>query len=407
MSTVWQISHFKKLLISRTISNIGNGIAPIAIAFGVLNLPGATPTDLSIVLASQAVPLVLLLPIGGVVADKLGRAKVIAVTDMVLSAFVMTTAILFLTDNATVPLLALLGAIYGSLAAFWYPAMSALTPEVVPDTHLQTANGFIAMAQNGGMIIGAAIGGALVATVGSGIAIAIDAASFFIAGLLVFSFRHVSKKSESEESMFGDLVHGWRVFISYKWIVVVVGAFSLIVMVWRGSEEVMGPVLALDIYGGAAGWSVVLASQAAGLLIGAFLGTRVDPKRPMIFGMLVTLAMPLLMFVLALQSPLIVVAVAAFITGISIDLFYVVWITALQRKVPREALSRVSSYDAFGSLLFGPIGLAISGPLIAGLGATLAFGLFGVIALAAVLGSLMFKSVRSLTNAQEVAEVQD
>ena len=123
MSTVWQIAHFKKLLISRTISNIGNGIAPIAIAFGVLNLPGASPTDLSIVLASQAVPLVLLLPIGGVVADKLGRARVIAVTDMVLSAFVMTTAILFLTDNATVPLLALLGAIYGSLAAFWAIAM--------------------------------------------------------------------------------------------------------------------------------------------------------------------------------------------------------------------------------------------------------------------------------------------
>ena len=406
MSTVWQISHFKKLLISRTISNIGNGIAPIAIAFGVLNLPGATPTDLSIVLASQAVPLVLLLPIGGVVADKLGRARVIAVTDIVLSAFVLTTAILFLTDAATIPLLAVLGAIYGSLAAFWYPAMSALTPEVVPDTHLQTANGFIAMAQNGGMIVGAAIGGALVATVGSGIAIAIDAASFFIAGLLVFSFRHVSKRSESEESMFGDLVHGWRVFISYKWIVVVVGAFSLIVMVWRGSEEVMGPVLALDIYGGAAGWSVVLAAQATGLLIGAFLGTRVDPRRPLVFGMLVTLAMPALMFVLALQSPLIVVAAAAFITGISIDLFYVVWITALQRKVPREALSRVSSYDAFGSLLFGPIGLAISGPLIAGLGATLAFGLFGVIALAAVIGSLMFKSVRSLSNAQEVTEVQ-
>lgn len=403
---MWQIRHFKKLLISRTISNIGNGITPIALAFGVLNLPGATPTDLSIVLASQAVPLVLLLPIGGVVADKLGRARVIAATDMVLSAFVMTMAVLFLTGTATVPMLAVLAAIYGSLSAFWYPAMSALTPEVVPDTHLQTANGFLAMAQNGGMIVGAALGGALVATLGSGIAIAIDALSFLVAALLVFSFRQVSRKSESEESVFSDLGHGWRVFISYKWIVVVVGAFSIIVMVWRGSEEVMGPVLALDIYGGAAGWSVVLASQAAGLLVGAFLGTRIDPKHPMVFGMVVTLAMPMFMFVLALQSPLFVVAIAAFITGISLDIFYVVWITAVQRKVPREALSRVTSYDAFGSLLFGPIGLAISGPLISGVGATIAFGLFGAIALAAVIVSLMFKSVREVTNAREVAEVQ-
>ncbi|MCF8530523.1 MAG: MFS transporter [Candidatus Nanopelagicales bacterium] len=402
MGSLWQLRHFKKLLSARTISNIGNGIAPIALAFGVLDLPGATPTSLSIVLAAQAVPLVVLLPIGGVVADKWGRARVIAASDILLSFVVMTVAVLFLTGTATVAILAALGVIMGVLNAFFYPAMSALTPEVVPEEHLQPANGYIAMAQNGGMIAGSAIGGILVATVGSGIAIAIDALTFFVAGLLVFSFRHVSTKSESSETMITDLVHGWRVFTSYRWIVVIVAAFSLIVMVWRGSEEVMGPVLALEIYDGAAGWSVVLASQAIGLLVGAFLGTRINPRRPLVFGMLVTLAMPLLMFTLAFQSPLWIVASAAFLTGVSIDIFYVVWITAIQRKVPRESLSRVMSYDAFGSLILGPIGLALAGPLIATVGAQLAFGLFGLIALAAILASLLFRSVRSVTNAVEV-----
>ncbi len=406
MSTLWQTPHFKKLFVARTISNVGNGITPIALAFGVLHLPGATPTSLSIVLAAQALPLVLFLPIGGVYADKLGRAKVIAGADIILSFFVMTLAVLFLTGNATVALLAIIGIINGSLNAFWYPAMSALTPEVVSDHHLQGANGYVAMAQNGGLIAGSALGGFLVATAGSGVAIAIDALTFFVSGLLVYSFRHVSLPSDSENSMMGDLIHGWRVFTSYKWIVVIVAAFSLIVMVWRGSEEVMGPVLALEIYGGASGWAIVLASQALGLLVGAYLGTRVNPRRPMVFGMLVTLALPVFMLVLAVQSPLLIVAISAFFLGITLDIFYVVWITALQRKVPRESLSRVSSYDAMGSLMFGPIGLALAGPLISGAGATIAFGIAGAIAFAAIASALLFPSVRGVTNRIDVVGPQ-
>jgi MFS family permease len=337
-----------------------------------------------------------------VFADKLGRASVIAVTDLIMAISVMSMAVLFLTGNATVLLLALLGVINGCLSAFWYPAMSALTPDVVPDEHLQPANGFIAMSQNGGLIAGSALGGILVATAGSGVAIAIDALSFALAGLLVFSFRNVSSPSKSETGMVDDLAHGWSVFTSYRWIVVIVGAFSLIVMVWRGSEEVMGPVLSLEIYGGAAGWSVVLASQAVGLLVGAFLGTRIDPKRPLVFGMVVIVSMPVWMVALALQSPLFVIAITAFFVGIALDVFYVVWITAIQRKVPRESLSRVMSYDAFGSLLFGPLGLIVAGPLIAGAGPTVAFGVFAAIAAAAIIGALMFRSVRSLTNSVEL-----
>ena len=137
-------AHYRRLFVARSISNLGNGIAPIALAFGVLGLPGATPTSLSIVLAAQAVPLIVMLPIGGVVADRLGRARVIAVTDIVLSAVVMTTAVLFLTGTATVPLLALLGFLSGILNGLWYPAFPGLVPDVVKqEEHLQPANAYV------------------------------------------------------------------------------------------------------------------------------------------------------------------------------------------------------------------------------------------------------------------------
>ena len=391
-------ARFRRLFLARTISNIGNGVAPIAIAFGVLSLPGATPTSLSIVLAAQALPLVLVLPIGGVIADRLGRARVIAVTDIILSAFVMTTAVLFLTGNATVALLASLGAISGCLNALWWPAMSGLVPDVVEEEHLQPANAFVSVASNGGLIAGNAIGGLLVALVGSGWAIAVDSLSFLVAGALVFSMRDVSTPHRSGESTLADLAHGWRVFWSYRWVVVVVGAFSFIVMVWRGAEEVMGPVLAREIYGGAAGWALIMTFQSIGLLLGALVASRLRVQRPLVIGLLATLALPLWLITLALGLPLIWVAVGSFAFGVSLELLAVWWFTAMQTNIPREALSRVSAYDAMGSLMFGPIGLAIAGPLIAGVGARAAFFIAAAVSAAAVLGALLFRSVRQLSS---------
>ena len=391
-------ARFRRLFLARTISNIGNGVAPIAIAFGVLSLPGATPTSLSIVLAAQALPLVLVLPIGGVIADRLGRARVIAVTDIILSAFVMTTAVLFLTGNATVALLAILGAISGCLNALWWPAMSGLVPDVVEEEHLQPANAFVSVASNGGLIAGNAIGGLLVALVGSGWAIAVDSLSFLVAGALVFSMRDVSTPHRSGESTLADLAHGWRVFWSYRWVVVVVGAFSFIVMVWRGAEEVMGPVLAREIYGGAAGWALIMTFQSIGLLLGAIVASRLRVRRPLVIGLLATLALPLWLITLALELPIIWVAVGSFAFGVSLELLAVWWFTAMQTNIPREALSRVSAYDAMGSLMFGPIGLALAGPLIAGVGARAAFFIAAAVSAAAVLGALLFRSVRQLSS---------
>ncbi len=393
---LWQNARYRRLFVARTISNLGNGIAPIALAFGILDIPGSTPTSLSIVLAAQAVPLILLLPIGGVVADRLGRARVIGITDVILSAFVMTIAILFLTGTATVPLLALLGMVTGCLNALWWPAFAGLVPDVVEDEHLQPANAFVSVASNGGLILGNALGGILVVLVGSGWAIAVDAVSFLCAGLLVLSFRDASPPHVSGESMMGDLTHGWRVFVSYRWVVVIVASFSFIVMVWRGSEEVMGPVLAREIYGGAAGWAVVLTAQSLGLLLGAILATRVRIGRPLVFGMLAMLVLPVWLVMLAFALPLAWIAAGSFAVGVCIELFFVLWTTTMQQNIPREALSRVSSYDAMGSLMFGPIGLALAGPLIVGVGSQTAFLIAAAIATVATLAALLSRSVRQL-----------
>jgi len=308
----------------------------------------------------------------------------------------------FITGAATIPLLAVLSFISGTLNGLWWPAYSGLIPDVVEDEHLQPANAYVSVASNGGLIAGNAIGGLLVAGFGAGTAIAVDAVSFLVAGLLVFTFRHVSEPHSSGESMLGDLAHGWRVFISFRWVVVVTLAFSLIVMVLRGAEEVMGPVLAIEHYGGAAGWAVVLGCMSVGLLIGAVTASRITIRRPMLFGMLICLTLPAWLICLAFALPLWAVAAGAFAWGLAIELFQVLWFTALQTHVPREALSRVGSYDAMGSLMFGPIGLALAGPLITAIGLQAGFLIAAAVATAAIVGSLFSRAVRQL-RAQEAA----
>lgn len=388
---------FRRFFASRFISNVGNGMQPIALAFGVLAIPGATATSLSIVLATTAVAVLLVLPFGGALADRYGAARLVGAADISISVLVITQAVLFITGTASIPVLAFLALGVGALNGLWYPAFAALTPDVVAAERLQPANALVSIAQNVGYILGASTGGAIVALAGSGVALAVDAASFVIAGLLVWSLRHLSQRRHSGESMLADIVSGWGVFTSFRWVVVVVVAFSFIVMAWHGSEQVLGPVLADEVYGGPRGWSIVLAAQAVGLLLGGVLAVRIHLTRPLLVGMLVTIALPVWQVTLALEMPLAVVSFGAFLVGTAIELFYVVWVTALQSRVPRESLSRVSSYDALGSLMLGPLGVALAGPLVGLLGLTTVFLIAAVISLAAILGALLSRSVRSLT----------
>lgn len=396
VSELARLAPFRRLFLSRVISSVGNGIGPIAVAFGVLGLPDGTPTDLSIVLAAQALPLVLMLPFGGVIADRLGRTRVIAATDMTLAFVVMTMGWLFISGNATVPLLAGLGVVAGLLNGMWFPAFTGLVPDVVAEEHLQTANAYVSVASNGGLIVGTSIGGLLVATIGAGPAILIDGVTFLLAGLLVLTLRHLAKPHDSGESVMTDLVHGWRVFVSYRWVVVIVGSASFIVMALRGAEEVLGPVSAKEHYNGPQGWSAVIACMAVGLLVGALVASRIRPARPFVVATLAMLAVPIWMVLLAVAAPLWLVALGAFAIGIALDLFGVLWYTVLQSEIPREALSRVSSYDALGSLMFGPLGLAVAGPLSEAVGLEAALLACAAIAAVATLGALAFPSVRGM-----------
>jgi predicted MFS family arabinose efflux permease len=280
---------------------------------------------------------------------------------------------------------------------FW-PAFSGVMPAVIPEAGLQKANALNQLLTNIGMIMGAALAGILIDQYGAAFTLAIDATSFFIAGALVFTFRHLTPRAQvSENTMLDDLRHGWRVFLSFRWIVILVFSWSFLVMCWAAAENVLGPLIALEHFNGPKSWSFVITAESVGLIIGSFIALKIKLKYPLRFLQGSSFTLSFYIFTMAKPQSLFVIAFGAFLFGITLDLWGTFWNTALQRKVPRDSLSRVSSFDGMGSMMLRPVGLAIAAPFATLFGIeNFLYALAGISAVIIAL-SLLSKEVRNMS----------
>ena len=368
MREILQLPHYRRFLIARFISNFGNGMGPIALAFGILHMRGGSASLLGWILGIQTIAMLCMSPLGGFIADKYGRVKVLGMMDIIGGSAFLVQAYFFSTGHVPLGIFLAVNIVFGLCWGVFWPAFGGLMPALVGEEELQKANSTNQFVANIAIISGTATGGILVSTIGSTLALTVDALSFIICGIIVFSLRRLTVASEGETSMLDDLKHGWKVFLSFRWIVAIVAAFGLIVMCWAAAENILGPLISLKNFSGAKSWSIVLSAEAVGYVVGSLLGMRIRPKYPMRFLMLMTLSVSVYIFSLARPQPLWVIAVCAFFWGITLDLWGAIWTTALQKEVPRDSLSRVSAFDGMGSLSLRPLGLAIAAPMANWLG---------------------------------------
>ena len=209
--------YVKRFLLARFISNFGNGMSPIALAFGILHMRGGSPTELGWVLGASSTTMLIMAPFGGVIADKFGRVKMMGLTDLWGSIPLYMQCAFFATGHVPVWVFLVANINFGLMWGIFWPAQSGVMPAICKEEALQKANALTNFISNAAMIMGAAIGGIIVATLGSTTGLVIDAATFSIAGLIVLSFSHVvPKRAANDNSMLDDLVHGWKVFLSYR-----------------------------------------------------------------------------------------------------------------------------------------------------------------------------------------------
>jgi len=390
---------FRWLLIARTIATLGNAAAPIALAFAVLDLTGSA-IDLGIVVASRSIANVAVLLFGGVIADRLPKHVLLLGTSLAAAATQAGVAALVLTGSATIPLLILLSVLNGAVAAVSFPASAAIVPQTVPVAQLRPANALLRLSLNGGAIVGASLGALLIAAVGPGWGLALNAASFALAGFF-FAFVRTTRAAPSIDgaapaNVLRELREGWQEFAGRTWVWMVVAQFALVNAAFVGAIAVLGPLVADETFGRAS-WGLIIAAETVGLALGALLALRWRPRHALGIGVgLVTVtALPIVGLAL---MPLVPVLVVAFlIGGLAIEQFGVAWDQSLQQNIPPDKLARVYSYDAVGSFIAIPVGEILVGPLAHAFGTTpVLLGCAAVIVVASLV-ALSAGSIRRLT----------
>lgn len=388
---------FRLLASGRLLMYFANAMAPIVLAFAVLDLTGSK-TDLGIVVGARSLANVVLLLAAGVVADRFSRTVILRGSAVAAAAVQGAIAVSMLLDFTTIPLLILLSVLNGALSAVSMPASAALTPQTVPVELLRPANALMRMAINLGMIIGAALGGMLVAAVGPGWGIACNAVAFFGAALSYFGLRIPGGKAEPAERAhpWRELREGWQEFTSRTWVWVVVVQFMVVNAVVAGGVHVLGPTIADETFG-RTGWGIVLAAQMAGAVAGGFVAARSRARHALRIGVAVVALEAVPLVVLAEAPGVLLLTVAMFVNGVAMEQFGVAWEVSLQENVPEDRLARVYSYDALGSFIALPVGEMAAGPVAdrAGVSTTLLAGAALVVVTTAA--ALCSRELRDLT----------
>ncbi|HSS34607.1 MAG TPA: MFS transporter [Solirubrobacterales bacterium] len=381
---VLRTREFRLLFSGQAVSVLGDRMVAVALAFAVLEIGGSV-SDVGLVLAAGTFPLVATVLVGGVVADRVSRRAVMVAADLVRVVSQAAMAALLIAGVAEVWMLALLAGVTGAATGFFSPASTGLLPEIVLVEQLQPANALRTSAVSTGEILGPVVAGVLVAAAGAGWAIGIDAVTFAVSAACLAMLRVPTRVVARGRSFVADLREGWVAFRSRRWVWTFVAYFAIVNLLW-GAWGTLGPIVAQRDLGGAAAWGAILTAMGVGALAGSLLAARVKPSRPLLFVALADGLFALPLAFLAATPPVPLIACGALLSGAGMALAISVWESTLQRHVPGESLSRVSSYDWFGSLAFYPLGLAVWGPVAAAIGVSvslwLAFGLAAAVTLA-------------------------
>jgi MFS family permease len=392
----WAGRNYTLLTAAAVVTGLGSSGALIAAAFAVLEA-GGDGGDVGLVAAARTLPLVLFLLVGGAISDRVPRHRVMVAANTLNCLSQGAFALLVLTGEPKLWQMMVLTALGGTGQAFFGPASEGMLLSSVQGEQAGRAFAVYRMAMHGAGLGGAALGGAMVAAMGPGWVLAADAAAFAAAGALraFLDVSHIPAR-EPGGGLISDLREGWREFSGRPWLWSIVVQFSMANAVVGAAEAVYGPLVARDELGGAGPWGLALAAFGGGTVAGALLMTRWKPRRLLLAGTLCVFPLALPSAALAVPVSAGVLCAVMFVTGVTVEVFGVSWMTALHQEVPEEKLSRVSAYDWFGSVALVPLATALAGPSEAAFGRTASLWGCAVLVVVVTAAVLCVPDVRNL-----------
>jgi MFS family permease len=375
---------FALLWTGMTVSLLGDGIYLVAVAWQVYDLEN-DPVALSLVGLAFTGGMVAFLLTGGIVSDRVERRRVLIGADLVRAAVLLAVGVLSLTDALEVWHLVCLVVLFGAGEAFFGPAFGALVPDVVATEHLVQANSLDQLVrQASARLIGPALGGFVVAAVGTGSAFIIDAGTFLFSAACIWSLqvRSLPLPAGAERSLGREMREGMRFVRDQAWLWSTIVAASLSVLFFLGPLEVLLPyVVRNDLDAGPGSYGAIMAAAGVGAVVASLaLSQRGLPERRYLTLMYVVWSvgtLPLAGY--AIGTAVWQLMAFAVFFGACITAGSVVWGTLMQARVPPALRGRVHSLDWFVSIGLSPLSFALTGPVSKAIGVEATLIVAGVV----------------------------
>lgn len=356
-----------------SISLLGDGLYFVAIAWQVYEIDNS-PGALSLVGFAWMAPQVAFLLLGGVIADRHERRRVLIAADLIRMAALAALAVLAIAGSLDLWHAIVFVALYGCGEAMFGPAFGAIVPELVPRHLLVQANALDQFVRPlAHRLIGPALGGLIVAAAGAGAAFAVDAATFGVSTCALLAIRHRGRPTNGDEPshVIREMRDGLRFARSQTWLWATLCAAAVGLLCFWGPVQVLVPyIVKNDLHGGAAAYGLVLAAGGLGaVLSSALIGQRGLPGRHVLFMYLAWAGGSALMAGVALAMASWQAMIVFFFAQGAVASGQVVWATLMHRHVPQELLGRVTSFDWFVSVSLVPLSFLLVGPVSGAIGA--------------------------------------
>jgi hypothetical protein len=387
-------------------SGWADGFLPVTLSFAVLRVTGSV-ARLGLVLAAQGGVALLLTLAGGLAGDHFPRRLIMIVSLAARTVVATVIAATLLAGVASFPLLLAMAGVYGCADGFFGPASAALLPEIAPRDHLAPANALIGGTSSAANAAAPAIAGAIVATLGTGAAFAIQATALAIAlgGLAVVRIPASPLTRTSRVRVARQLWEGWAEFARHRWLWLLTAEWAVFSLVILAPVNVLGTAIAQRSLGGAFAWGIIGSCMSLGAVAGQVMAGRVRmPGRP---ALIMACLLPFMageVLALGLGLTLPVVALMTAVSGLALGVQAVIFPTAMQTSVPPDMLARVTSIDLLASEGGLPAGYVLAGPVGAAVGphVYLTFAAIGIIA--ASVAYALLPSLRIRVNASKPSE---
>jgi MFS family permease len=364
---------------------LGQGLAvcaqsaiPVALVFYILSdVDGALAYGL-IVGSMSAMTLCMIL-VGGVVADRFRRSRVIMGANLLRA--VGTAGLAVLGPGSPLVVLIMLAMTVGAGTAFHQPAQRALVPDLVDKSEIRAANALQQVTGRAAMILGPVAGGAGAVMFGAEGVFWASAAVFAASALSPAWIGDARIAPKEQLPVWRSAREGLSVVVRTRWLGAVISSGFVQVLFTVAPVMVLLPVI-LTENGQQEHYGLLLSCYAVGSVAGAVLASRWAPHSPGIPALLGPALMAGQILCLLYGAPPLLLGLAMIATGFGTSLFIVYWVSGIQTGVPRELRSRVFSLDSVGANALQPLALAATVPVagFVGTGTVLAVALMALIA---------------------------